>query len=635
VDSVNLVFQQANVLRCGLDQNVEGICGAMGQTLFQKSTWDKLFAKNMVIVCTAQVLVECMMHSFISIPRISLLIFDEAHHAKGNHPYARLMKDFCDYEPDLTKRPRIFGMTASPVDVRGLSPQHVIEAARELETLLHSKIATTSEASLASNSITKPEETVAAYSALRNDFETPLHQQVKAKYGDVEPFQKFFRASKRHASELGRWASDMYWSFAFTDEESRKLQNREEYRYNRTKKDGPVKELDDQMRRLKEAAIFVQKLDIGVPTLSDTDVSSKVQLLYYWLNLYYERSDDSSCIVFVEKRHTARLLKLIFDHVGGPNLRCGVLVGINNRAGEENISLRSQILTLQKFRRKELNCLFATSVAEEGLDIPQCNLVVRFDLYRTMIGYVQSRGRARHRNSKYLHMAEKGNEDHRRRIMDAREDERVMRNFCRDLPHDRILNELEEDRAELFTLDDKVFTDENSGAKLTYRSSLSVLNHFVATYPSPDHDTMAQPSYIISPEVSHDPRDPLRRGFLCEVILPSYCPITSMVGHVQSKKIYARCSAAFDMCIALRRMGELDEHLLPTAIKKLPDKRNAHLALSEKSKGKYPMLIKPSFWKQSRGAVPEGLYLTIVDVDAGLDRPHQPLGLLVGNTNAR
>lgn len=46
------------------------------------------------------------------------------------------------------------------------------------------------------------------------------------------------------------------------------------------------------------------------------------------------------------------------------------------------------------------NCFqFATSVAEEGLDIPDCNLVVRFDLYHTLIQYVQSRGRARHSDS--------------------------------------------------------------------------------------------------------------------------------------------------------------------------------------------------------------------------------------------
>lgn len=407
VDSVNLVFQQANVLRCGLDHGVEPVCGAMGASLWRKSTWDSCFAKNMVVVCTAEVLAQCLMHSFITMARISLLIFDEAHHAKDNHPYARIMKDFYSQEGDTSKRPRLFGMTASPVDVGGLKPGLVVEAAANLEKMLYSKIVTVSEEALAANSISRPTEHVAIYDRLQPEFETPFHNKVKAQYGNVKAFHKFFVTSKRIASELGRWASDMYWSFAFADEQARKLQQREEFQYNRLNgAQVNVEELDAKMQLLKDAALFVQGHEFGTPSLGTEDLSAKVMLLHQWLSMYYERSDEPRCIVFVEQRQTSRLLKLIFDHVGGPNLRCDVLVGVNSRAGEHNISLRNQILAVSKFRRGELNCMFATSVAEEGLDIPQCNLVVRFDLYRTMIAYVQSRGRARHRNSKYLHMLE-------------------------------------------------------------------------------------------------------------------------------------------------------------------------------------------------------------------------------------
>lgn len=44
------------------------------------------------------------------------------------------------------------------------------------------------------------------------------------------------------------------------------------------------------------------------------------------------------------------------------------------------------------------------SVGEEGLDFPACDLVIRFDPLQTMIGYVQSRGRARHQKSKFILM---------------------------------------------------------------------------------------------------------------------------------------------------------------------------------------------------------------------------------------
>jgi endoribonuclease Dicer len=627
VDSVNLVFQQANVLRCGLDQSVEGICGAMGASLWSKSTWESHFQDNMVIVCTAEVLVQCMMHSFVTMAQINLLIFDEAHHAKGNHPYARLMKDYYVHELELSKRPRIFGMTASPIDTRGLSVDHIRDVANDLEKLLHSKIVTTSDSTLASNSIRRPQEEIAYYARLQNEYETPLHQKIKAKFGDISAFKKFFVASKHHGSELGRWASDMYWSFAFADEQSRKLEDREKIKHNKSKQDEATQEWDAKSDRLKEAAAFVQQFDFGSCALSERDLSSKVLKLHHWLSLYYERSDEARCIIFVTQRQTARLLQLIFSHVGGPNLRCSVLVGVNNRVGEHNISLRNQILTLAKFRRGELNCLFATSVAEEGLDIPQCNLVVRFDLYRTMIAYVQSRGRARHRNSKYLHMVEVGNEDHRDRVIDVKHDEKVMRNFCNALPQDRQISGNDTD---LLSFEDKLYPNfvTKSGAKLTYRSSLSILNHFVATLPGPDRQAMLQPTYVINLEVNYDVLDPQRRGFVCEVMLPEYSPVISVTGDIHGKKAIAKCSAAFKACLELYKKGHLDDYLLPTTYRSLPAGRNALLALSEKKRGMYSMLIKPVFWKLGRGVVPTCLYLTTIDLDAGLDRPHQPMGLL-------
>ena len=61
----------------------------MGCDLWKRDTWEKIFKENMVIVCTVEVLNACLMHSFITIPQINLLVFDEAHHAKKNHPYAK------------------------------------------------------------------------------------------------------------------------------------------------------------------------------------------------------------------------------------------------------------------------------------------------------------------------------------------------------------------------------------------------------------------------------------------------------------------------------------------------------------------------------------------------------------------
>lgn len=55
----------------------------------------------------------------------------------------------------------------------------------------------------------------------------------------------------------------------------------------------------------------------------------------------------------------------------------------------------------------QVTLLVATSVAEEGLDIRQCNVVIRFDLAKTVLAYIQSRGRARKPGSDYILMVER------------------------------------------------------------------------------------------------------------------------------------------------------------------------------------------------------------------------------------
>lgn len=89
VASVTLVYQQFAVLETNLDHKVARVCGGDNTDNWSKAKWLKLFADNKVIVCTADVLVSCLAHSFITMRQINLLIFDEAHHTKKNHAYAR------------------------------------------------------------------------------------------------------------------------------------------------------------------------------------------------------------------------------------------------------------------------------------------------------------------------------------------------------------------------------------------------------------------------------------------------------------------------------------------------------------------------------------------------------------------
>lgn len=73
--------------------------------------------------------------------------------------------------------------------------------------------------------------------------------------------------------------------------------------------------------------------------------------------------------------------------------------------------------TIRNFREGNLNLLISTSVAEEGLDIPECNLVVRYGLLTNEIAQQQASGRARAQDSQYSVVAQAGGREERREFM--------------------------------------------------------------------------------------------------------------------------------------------------------------------------------------------------------------------------
>lgn len=67
------------------------------------------------------------------------------------------------------------------------------------------------------------------------------------------------------------------------------------------------------------------------------------------------------------------------------------------------MDLRAQSQDLNSFQTDgKVNVLVATSVLEEEIDVSACNLVICFDLPKNLVQFVQRRGRARQKHSKYI-----------------------------------------------------------------------------------------------------------------------------------------------------------------------------------------------------------------------------------------
>ncbi|KAI0396321.1 hypothetical protein F5Y17DRAFT_456050 [Xylariaceae sp. FL0594] len=620
VDKVALVHQQYRVLQANLDFSMDSFSGDSSGGILVHEFWEKTLAEKTIIVCTAEILHQCLRHSFVRMDQINLLIFDEAHHAKKNHPYARIIKDFfAPLEENRQERPRILGMTASPVDAK----TNMYIAAAQLEGLLHCEITTIDDAAaFAKAAISKPTEGFIEYWNRNGPLETELWRHMHRLVGDNQGFSRLFTYSKECTSELGRWAADRVWQLWLTKDKAVWIEARTERDFNVARSSEPISVLDARRKAVRQAREMIlnhpfPKLEVDWSGLSD-----KVLKLVEHLRDHFDPERDK-CVIFAEQRLTVALLADIFSQpiLSLRGYRAGKLMGSSSgTSGDLGMTLAEQYKTIRKFRKGHLNCLFATSAGEEGIDIPDCNLVIRFDLYKTVIQYIQSRGRARRADSKFYQMIESGNHAHRRMTEEVQEHETRLREYYSSLPEDRLITGCDYDIDYHLSRERglQVYKVPSTGALLTYKSSIAVLANFVSTLPHPP-DVCLTADYII-----HS----VGAEFESEVLLPDSSPIRSAIGRRATSKQIAKCSAAFEMCKKLRVQGHLDDHLRSTFSERLPKMRNARLAISSKKQTAYPMKLKPSLWATL--GVPQTLFVTVIrlSVPEALGRPSRPLALL-------
>ncbi|KAM7068522.1 ATP-dependent RNA helicase DHX58 [Molossus nigricans] len=143
----------------------------------------------------------------------------------------------------------------------------------------------------------------------------------------------------------------------------------------------------------------------------------KLEVLEQILQKQFGSPGSPRGIIFTRTRQSAHSLLLWLQQQPGlqtVDIRAQLLIGAGNNSQSHHMTQRDQQEVIRKFRDGTLNLLVATSVAEEGLDIPQCNVVVRYGLLTNEISMVQARGRARANESVYSFVATQGSRELRR-----------------------------------------------------------------------------------------------------------------------------------------------------------------------------------------------------------------------------
>ncbi|XP_054642059.1 interferon-induced helicase C domain-containing protein 1 isoform X2 [Dunckerocampus dactyliophorus] len=125
----------------------------------------------------------------------------------------------------------------------------------------------------------------------------------------------------------------------------------------------------------------------------------------------FSTREEPRGIIFTKTRRSAMALnQWIQDNTKFADIgvKASYVIGGGDQSVVKPMTAAEQKDVLSKFHIGAVNLLIATSVAEEGLDIPECNFVICYGLVTNEIAMIQARGRARAKDSSYIVIEVKG-----------------------------------------------------------------------------------------------------------------------------------------------------------------------------------------------------------------------------------
>jgi Fanconi anemia group M protein len=363
-----------------------------------------LLSPPQVIVATPQVVGNDLVRGQFPLDRLSLIVFDEAHRAIGDYPYVAIGR-----ANQAGLRARVLAMTASPgsrlekirsvwsnlgiehveyrtsddVDVQpyvhhiGVEqvevavPAEVQHLAIRVRAALRHQTDRLVELHLLAPGVVGKRELL--------DLGSKLHQQVAASRarGETAPANLWAAVTAQSAAMKASHALELV-----------ETQGVGAFRafLERQEADRPSPAI---RAFLKDEEIVAAREVLKGITLEHPKVEAAITIVTAQLLA----SPASRVIVFTQYRQTAELLEQEFARLSGGPVRAARFVGQASRDGMDGMSQKEQSALLDRFRSGAINCLIATSVAEEGLDVPSVDMVVFYEPVPDVIRSIQRRGR--------------------------------------------------------------------------------------------------------------------------------------------------------------------------------------------------------------------------------------------------
>jgi len=401
--TTGLVDQQQRMAREMINIDPEIIVRYTGETPPNKRRllWDK----GKILMATSQVIRNDTINGVITLEDVALLIFDEAHHATGNHPYAQVGDLFLNANPNGYT----LGATASP----GTTKASILEVAKRLG-IDRLDISKRDEAMLKPYAVELQNDIVPV--ELPETLNTLIYPLQEYQATEVETLQRmgFMAPVKNLTSKI---ITDAQQSV------SRAISRRDARGYNAARKVSDVRRMHMLLDLLKTqgvipATLFLDKAEdegrtgdrgtnrfIAKPVIHNFrkaaetigEIHPKVTQVIDMIASRLKQNPNSRILIFTEYRYTVQNLNLILESIDG--VKVAPFIGQATSGKQKGMTQKEQLARLDEFRSGEVNVLVATSVGEEGLDVPSADLVLMYEPVPSAIRAIQRRGRTARQSS--------------------------------------------------------------------------------------------------------------------------------------------------------------------------------------------------------------------------------------------
>ena len=364
---------------------------------------ERLWAQGKLIVSTPQVIENDLLTKRISLEDVSHITFDEAHRAVGNYAYTFIAEKYFE----SAKNPHVLGITASP----GSSDEKISEVCQALhvENVAvkterdRDVLPYVQEKEIEWLQVQLPAEMAEIRSYLEKIFDDRLgtirdlgFSAGSGKYvskKDLLLLQKQLQGEIRMGGDpaiftaMSVVAEMMKVNHAVEMVETQGLETLRKYlekldaEASSSSASKAAKRLMDDLY-MRKALYRVKECNVEHP---------KLELARKIVSEQLEGSPDSRAIVFTNYRDTAEIVVNALS--GIPGVVPIRFVGQGSRHKDKGLTQKQQGEILDKFRAGEYNVLVATSVAEEGLDIPSTDLVLFYEPIPSEIRSIQRKGR--------------------------------------------------------------------------------------------------------------------------------------------------------------------------------------------------------------------------------------------------